>query len=133
MSAAIDSFLAMLAAERGAARNTLDAYARDLRGSEELIGDLLAATRDDLGQLAGKWSALAPATVARKVSALRQFYAFAADEGWRADDPSAALPRPQARRPLPRLLSHREVAALFRRAEEVHEIHGGPVIRVGQS
>src|SRR5688572_4013322 len=107
----------MLAAERGAAANTLAAYRRDLEGAEATIGDLVAADRAALGRLAGKWAALAPSTVARKASALRQFYGFLVDEGLRADDPSPALPRPGARRPLPKVLSHGEVGALFARAE----------------
>ena len=60
---------------------------------------------------------LAPASVARKASAMRQFYGFLIDEGWRQDDPSAALPRPRARRPLPRIIGHGEVEALFVQAE----------------
>ncbi|MCB2068058.1 MAG: tyrosine-type recombinase/integrase, partial [Erythrobacter sp.] len=117
MSAAIDSFLAMLAAERGAAANTLAAYRRDLEQAEDVAGDLAGTSREQLAKLTGAWAALAPSSVARKVSALRQFYGFCIDEGWRKDDPSAALPRPQARRPLPKVLSHAEVESLFRRAE----------------
>mgnify|MGYP005853201425 CR=1 FL=1 len=107
----------MLAAERGAAANTLAAYRRDLAGAEEAIGDLAVADRAQVGRLAGHWAALAPSTVARKASALRQFYGFMVDEGLRKDDPSPALPRPAARRPLPKVLSHAEVEALFARAE----------------
>jgi integrase/recombinase XerD len=107
----------MLAAERGAAANTLAAYRRDLDGAEELVGDLVLADRDALGRLGQGWVALAPSTVARKASALRQFYGFLLDEGLRADDPSPALPRPAPRRPLPKILSHGEVEALFARAE----------------
>ena len=107
----------MLAAERGAAANTLAAYRRDLHGAQEAIGDLAVAERTALGRLAGHWAALAPATVARKASALRQFYGFLVDEGLRKDDPSPELPRPAARRPLPKILSHAEVEALFARAE----------------
>jgi integrase/recombinase XerD len=107
----------MLAAERGAAANTLAAYRRDLEGAEGHVGDLTAADRAALGVLAARWSDLAPATVARKSSALRQFYGFLIDEGLREDDPSPALPRPRARRPLPKILSHGEVEALFARAE----------------
>ncbi len=117
MSAATQAFLAMLAAERGAAANTLAAYARDLAGAEEEIGDLAAATRADVAQLAGAWAGLAPASVARKTSALRQFFGFAVDEGWRGDDPSGALPSPRTRRPLPKVLSHGDIAVLFDRAE----------------
>lgn len=107
----------MLAAERGAAANTLAAYTRDLAGAEDAIGDLAAATREDVARLAGEWAALAPASVARKTSALRQFFGFALDEGWRRDDPSGALPVPRTRRPLPKVLSHGDIAALFDRAE----------------
>lgn len=118
MSAATEAFLAMLAAERGAARNTLAAYARDLAQAEEAIGDLSAADRDAVAGLAGEWASLAPASVARKASALRQFFGFAIDEGWRSDDPSGALPAPRTRRPLPKVLGHDQITALFARAEE---------------
>lgn len=117
MSAAIDSFLAMLAAERGAALNTLAAYRRDLEGAEDLLGELALASEAQLATLAGKWADLAPSSVARKSSALRQFFGFLVDEGLRQDDPSAALPRPAARRPLPKVLTHAEIAALFELAE----------------
>ena len=123
MSSAIDGFLAMMAAERGAAANTIAAYRRDLEGSEELTGDLLAASRDDLLALSRNWASLAPSTVARKISALRQFYGFCVDEGMRKDDPSIALPRPQTRRPLPKILSHDEVERMFAQLES--EAEGG--------
>jgi integrase/recombinase XerD len=108
----------MLAAERGAAANTLAAYRRDLTGAEEAIGDLVAADGAALARLGQAWASLAPSSLARKSSALRQFFGFLVDEGWRADDPSAALPHARSRRPLPRILSHAEVEALFARAEE---------------
>lgn len=114
---AIEDFLAMLAAERGAARNTLLAYRCDLEQAEALLGDLAGAPAGDLARLGQAWSDLAPASLARKASALRQFYGFLAEEGRRSDDPSHALPRPLARRPLPKILSHGQVEALFARAE----------------
>lgn len=117
-----EAFLEMLAAERGAAANTLAAYRRDLESAEALIGDLAAANRDALASLGTAWADLAPASLARKCSALRQFYGFLIDEGLRDDDPSPALPRPPVRRPLPRLLSHDDIAALFACAE--HEAAG---------
>ena len=117
IAAAIDQFLAMLAAERGAAANTLMAYRRDLESAQDKIGDLISADPAAFASLGGVWAELAPSSMARKCSALRQFCGFMLDEGWRADDPSPALPRPRARRPLPRLLSHAEVAAMFERAE----------------
>lgn len=108
----------MLAAERGAAANTLAAYRRDLEGAEEAIGDLVLADGKALASLGAAWAGLAPSSLARKCSALRQFFGFLVDEGLRSDDPSPALPRPRTRRPLPRLLDHAGVEALFARAEE---------------
>jgi len=115
---ATDSFLAMLAAERGAAANTLAAYRRDLEGAEEILGDLTRADGPALASLGQAWAGLAPSSLARKCSALRQFYGFLVDEGLIETDPSPALPRPRTRRPLPRLLSREEVERLLVRAEE---------------
>ena len=120
----------MLAAERGAAANTLTAYRRDLESAEEAVGDLAAADRRALSRLGGHWAALAPSSVARKASALRQFYGFLVDEGLREDDPSTALPRPATRRPLPKILSHGEVEALFDRAELESEGDGPTAVRL---
>ncbi|NVE94286.1 tyrosine recombinase [Altererythrobacter lutimaris] len=118
MSVATDAFLDMLAAERGASANTLAAYRRDLDGAEEAIGDLDTVSRDKVARLSSIWSGLAPSTVQRKSSALRQFFGFAMEENWRKDDPSGALPKPVARRPLPKILSHEEIERLFERAED---------------
>lgn len=114
----VRAFLAMLAAERGATPNTLAAYARDLASAEQAIGDLVVADGPALASLGKHWALLAPASLARKCSTLRQFYGFLIDEGLRDDDPSPSLPRPRARRPLPRLLGHDEIDMLFARADE---------------
>lgn len=113
-----ERFLAMLAAERGAAANTLAAYRRDLASARETLGDLGTADASALASLGEAWSALAASSLARKCSALRQFYGFLVDEGLRGDDPSSALPRPRTRRPLPRLLSREDVARFLALAEE---------------
>lgn len=114
----VEAFLGMLSAQRGAAANTLAAYRRDLEAAENVLGDLASADGADLASLGEAWSDLAPSSLARRCSALRQFYGFLVDEGAREDDPSASLPRPSVRRPLPRLLSHDEVAAFLALAEE---------------
>ena len=113
--AAIAAFLSALAAESGAARNTLMAYRSDLElASDMLAGGLAAADAAALNRLADGWSNLARATVARKAAALRRFYAFLHDEGMRVDDPSTALPRPGGmQRRLPRVLDHDDIARLF--------------------
>lgn len=113
----VEKFLEMLAAERGAAANTISAYRRDLTAADEAIGDLDCAQPAALASLGTAWSELASSSLARRCSALRQFYGFLVDEGIREDDPSNALPRPGIHRPLPRIMSHAEVEALFALAE----------------
>lgn len=126
---AIEQFLAMLAAERGAAANTIAAYRRDLEGARDAIGDLALADNRALASLGQAWSSLAASSLARKCSALRQFYGFLVDEGIRQDDPSSALPRPRSRRPLPRLLSHDEVEAFLALAEAEAESEKPAAVR----
>ena len=108
----------MLAAERGAAANTVAAYRRDLDAAADELGDLVVVDGAALAGLGAAWSEVSPATLARRCSALRQFYGFLVDEGLREDDPSPSLPRPVTRRPLPRLLSRDEVERFLTRAEE---------------
>ncbi|NTS64323.1 tyrosine-type recombinase/integrase [Sphingomonas sp. HHU CXW] len=104
----------MMAAQSGAARNTLSAYRTDLRlASEVLSGALVVADAESLGRLATSWDALSRATIARKAAALRRFFAFLVEEGDLTDDPSSALPRPGSDRNLPRTLSHDDVDRLF--------------------
>ncbi len=110
----IERFLEMMAAQAGAARNTIAAYRSDLMlASEALEGGLAEADAERLAVLGDGWASLSRSTVARKSAALRRFYAFLADEGLRADDPGTALPKPGARRALPKTLSHADVDRLF--------------------
>lgn len=113
-----ERFLAMLAAERGAAANTLAAYRRDLESARDVLGDLASADGEALAGLGQAWSGLAASSLARKCSALRQFYGFLVDEGLRGDDPSGSLPRPRTRRPLPRVLGREDVERFLTLAEE---------------
>jgi integrase/recombinase XerD len=111
---AIRLFLEMMAAERGASRNTLLAYGRDLSAaSEAAAGQLARLQADELAALAQDWHALATTSVQRRLSALRQFFGFLAAEGHRADDPSIDLVRPTSPRRLPRTLSVADVDRLF--------------------
>ena len=120
--ALIDRFLEMLAAESGAARNTIIAYGTDLRAaSARLEGRLAKADSAALQQLGEAWLGLAASTAARKSSVLRRFFAFLAEEGLRTGDPSGALPRPRTQRPLPRTLSHGDIDALFFELERRRE------------
>jgi integrase/recombinase XerD len=112
-------FLDMLAAERGAGANTLDAYRGDLDGLVAHLHSagvtLKAATTDDLR---GYLKALADdgfkaSSVARRLSALRQFYRFLYTENRRGDDPAAVLEGPKRARTLPKVLSIAEVDTLL--------------------
>ena len=114
----VDRFADMLAAESGAARNTLLAYRSDLAAAAEVLGEVGTAQPDGVSRLAEAWAGVSPATLARRSAALRRFFAFLVDEGLRDDDPSASLPRPQTVRPLPRLLERHEVDAMFEAAED---------------
>ena len=110
----ITRFLEMLAAEQGVASNTLSAYKSDLLAASRLLeGKLNDAGADNLAELASNWRDLANSSVARKVSALRRFFAFLHEEGFRADNPSAALPKPPQARTLPKILDINEVDKLF--------------------
>ena len=112
--ALIDRFLEMMAAEAGAAPNTLAAYRSDLMlASQALEGNLVDADAAALATVSGGWSALSRATVGRKSASLRRFFAFLAEEGHRADDPGKALPRPGPARALPKVLSHADIDRLF--------------------
>jgi integrase/recombinase XerD len=116
--ALVDQFLDMLAAEAGAARNTIVAYRNDLTvAAASLPRGLGDATIEELTALAPQWSAVAASTLARRSASLRRFYGFLHDEAIRADDPSAALPRPRHQRPLPRILDEQDVEAMFVAAE----------------
>lgn len=116
--ALIDRFVEMLAAEAGAARNTLLAYRSDLeQASAALGGALVVADEASIGKLAEAWMPLARSTVARKSAALRRFFGFLQEEGFRSDDAGSALPRPAAARPLPEVLDHADIDRLFAEVE----------------
>ena len=110
----IERFLEMMAAQTGAAANSIAAYRSDLRLASDFLGrGLASASTEDLARLGDSWAALARSSVARKGAALRRFYAFLAEEGHRDDDPGNALPRPGAVRALPKTLDHADIDRLF--------------------
>src|SRR3984957_16291940 len=117
VSPRLEAFLEMLAAERGAARLTLAAYRNDLTDlSGFLAARGIALDGAEGGALHDYLSAsrqLAPRTLARRLSAIRQFYRFLLTDGVRADDPTSDLDTPRLGRPLPKLLSEAEVARLI--------------------
>ena len=128
----VDSFLDMITTERGAAMNTRQAYWRDLadvtlylRGEKNT--DLDKATTDELktylkdlsekaNEKGDKKAKIAVRTVARRLSALRQFYRFLVSEGVREDDPTSTIESPKQGRSLPKTLSEEEVSILIETA-----------------
>jgi len=115
----IEAFLEMLAAERGAARNTLAAYQADLTDfSAFAAGHGTAVSGADAAVLQSYMASLrvgglSARTAARRLSALRQFHRFLLREGVRPDDPTQLLDAPQLPRSLPKYLSEQEVDALL--------------------
>jgi len=115
----VDAFLEMLAAERGAARNTIAAYRADLddfSAHARIRGLQPADAGPEIVQsyLRGLASAgLAARTAARRLSALRQFFRFLVREGVRTDDPTELSESPRLPASLPKALSEAEVEALI--------------------
>ena len=115
----VASFLEMCSAERGAAKNTLDAYARDLTAfAGYAAGRGRAPEAADTETIRGYLATLAAAglsarTAARQLSAIRQFHRFLFAEGIRGDDPCQTIDSPRQGRALPKLLSEAEVDALL--------------------
>jgi integrase/recombinase XerD len=117
--ALVELFLDMLVSERGAAKNTIEAYRRDLLSyvgwlAGRAASPLTAETetiRAYLAALAGQ--GLAASSAARQLSAIRQFHRFLFAEGRRGDDPAAILEGPRRGRPLPKVLGVEEVGRLL--------------------
>ncbi len=115
----VEAFLEMLAAERGAAKLTLTAYRNDLtdlagflaaRGTAIENADAAALHEYLAGMTTRR---LAPRTLARRLSAMRQFYRFLVTDNSRGDDPTAGLDTPRLGRPLPKILSEEEIGRLI--------------------
>lgn len=133
----VELFLDMQAAERGAGKNTLDAYRNDL---DDLLAYLRAgkvsvakATTDDLrGFLVSITErGLATASLARRLSAVRQLYRFLYAEGKRSDDPAAVLEGPKRARALPKVLSIAEVDGLLTQARaQAEDTKSPPAVRL---
>ena len=120
----IELFLDMLAAERGAGANTLAAYTRDLLDLSAFLkwngGAIATAQTDDLRAYLGRLAerGYKSASVARRLSAIRQLYRFLYAEGHRTDNPAAVLEGPKRGRALPKVLSIADVDRLLATARD---------------
>ncbi len=123
-------FLDMMAAERGASANTLDAYRRDLDDiAARLAGlgrDLASAETSDLETVLAslREDGLSAATAARRLSAMKRFYKFLLVDGQRGDNPASHLRGPKQGRSLPKILSEADVDALFAAAARIDGASG---------
>ena len=118
----------MVAAERGAAKNTLDAYTRDLADYLEHLSENGLSVQDaNVSDIRVYLQSLAErdfkgTTIARRLSALRQFHGFLYAETMRADDPTVTLEGPRRGKPLPKVMSIADVDRLLACvAEEVNQ------------
>jgi integrase/recombinase XerD len=123
----VELFLDMLASERGGAANTLEAYTRDLDDLTAFLAGkrrtVATAATSDLRAYLGDLAArdFKPASVARRLSAVRQLYRFLYAEGHRSDDPAAILEGPKRSRPLPKVLTIGDVDRLIATASRAAE------------
>ena len=120
-------FLDMLAAERGAAANTLQAYRRDLDDyfaflAETKVGPLAAGAATIRAFMASlDERGLKASSAARRLSAVRQLHKFLYAEGYATADPTAAVEGPKRGRALPKVLSVDHVDRLLGVAKEAAE------------
>lgn len=118
----IDLFLDMMLAERNAADNTRQAYARDLTHAETCLTEegvsLAQANEEDIRHyIIHELRDVSEKTQARRLSSLRQYYRFLASEKIRDDDPTRNIDAPKQKKSLPKYLSEDEVMSLIRCVE----------------
>lgn len=133
LPASVDKFLDMLIAERGAALNTRHAYERDLadvcsflkKNGKEIDTCTTADLKAYLNELSERENSkskgggrTAVRTIARRISALRQFFGFLVSEGTRSDDPTSTIESPKQTRTLPKILTEDEVSVLINTAQK---------------
>ena len=124
----LEQFFEMLVAERGVAKNTIEAYRRDLVAVAEYLRPQALDTITSIG-LTDYLSSIAeegmsPRTSSRRLSALRQYFGFLVQEGIRTDNPTIKIDRPKLGRPLPKYLTEFEVEALLTAARLQRGRHG---------
>jgi len=133
----VNAFLDQLTGERGAAMNTRHAYERDLadvctflrKQNKNIDTVTTQELKDYLAELGERANAkgkgggkTAIRTIARRISAMRQFFDFLLGQGKRTDDPTGAIESPKQTRGVPKILSEDEVSLLISTAQK----QGGP-------
>lgn len=120
----IEQFIEMMLAERGASKHTSAAYMRDLRGLSTYAAgkglSIEALERSHIEAYLANLSreGMSASSIARKLSATRQFYEFLFGERIREDNPATTIETPRLARSLPKVLSLEDITTLFEAAEE---------------
>lgn len=129
-AAHVEAFLEMMIAERGAANNTIESYARDLDDAAGFLQaenvSLTAATSDHVRAYLSHMTkqGFAATSQSRHLSSLKQFFRFLHDEGLRDNDPTGIIDAPKAQMTLPKILSENEVDQLLIAAEDAAKSGG---------
>lgn len=115
----VKSFLDMMAAELGSATNTLEAYRRDLEQFEEEAGNPLKTDEQGIAAFVSMLSrkGYAAKSIARKISAIRDFYKFLFSEKLILANPAADIQTPKQEKPLPKFLTEKEVRLMISAAQ----------------
>ena len=125
--ALLESFLSMMVAERGASQNTVENYQRDIEQFLTIVAvsDMAKVTDNDVYQYVQTLSRMnyAPKSIARKISALKEFFKFLFSEKEIKENPTAYLLAPKQEKPLPKFLSENELKSLINTALSKEGIH----------
>lgn len=137
MDEGINSFISVLSVEKGFSNNTLDAYKNDLTQFTEFLRK--QAAREDKQKLtwegvdrsmildylvALRERSYAPATMARKVAAIKSFFNFLVSEGTLKKNPTEGISGPKVGKALPKAISVEEVELLLEQPEKVNTPEG---------
>jgi integrase/recombinase XerD len=137
MDQGITNFISSLSVEKGFSRNTLDAYKNDLSQFVDFIRK--QAAKEDKLQLSWEKvdrSALldylvtlrersyAPATMARKVAAIKSFFNFMVSEGTLKKNPTEGISGPKVGKALPKAISVEDVEKLLEQPDKVSTPEG---------
>jgi integrase/recombinase XerD len=120
----LDRFLEMMSAERGAAKNSVAAYRRDLENYGSHLGQksraVTEATPQDVRDYLAVLDAagMATSTAARHLSAIKQFHIFLQSEGLSQDNPTRIIQGPRQKQALPKTLQNSDTEKLLTAAAE---------------
>jgi integrase/recombinase XerD len=129
LSPLIDSFLSMIVVEKGLAKNTVEAYSRDLAQFADFLAAERVASWNEVGPMhlrsfiaLLRAKGLSPRTIARQLVTLRRFQRFLETEGLVAEHSLPSLQLPPASRKLPEFLSSDDVRRLLNQPDTARSL-----------